>query len=118
MPPSQTDSSRARDLQLTAVDDLGLDSGADGTGGGTESLDLLDDGHGLSVSNLAENDVLTIEPRGHNGGDEELRAVAVEREKSGTRFFREAGSGSERRQCRLTCWGRRWPWRADRGGRA
>ena len=106
-----------RDLQLTAVDDLGLDSGADSTGGGTESLDLLDDVHGLSVSNLAEDDVLTVEPRGHNGGDEELRAVAVEREKSGTRFFAKRGRDLSA-ACRLTCWDRRWPWRADRGGRA
>lgn len=63
-------------LVATAVDDGGLDSGADGAGGGTERLDLLDDVHGLSVSDLAEDDVLAIEPRGDNGGDEELGAVA------------------------------------------
>lgn len=63
-------------LVATAVDDGGLDSGADGAGGGTESLDLLDNVQGLSISDLAEDDVLAIEPRGDNGGDEELGAVA------------------------------------------
>jgi hypothetical protein len=63
-------------LVATAVDDGGLDSGADGTGAGAEGLNLLDDLHGLLISDLAEDDVLTIEPRGDNGGDEELGAVA------------------------------------------
>lgn len=63
-------------LVATAVDDGGLDSGADGAGGGTESLDLLDNVQGLGISDLAEDDVLAIEPRGDNGGDEELGAVA------------------------------------------
>ena len=64
-------------LVATAVDDGGLDSGAEGAGGGTESLDLLDNVHGLGISDLAEDDVLAIEPRGDNGGDEELGAVGV-----------------------------------------
>jgi hypothetical protein len=64
-------------LQLTRVDDGGLDVGADGAGGGTESLDLLHDLHGLLIGNLTEDDVLAIEPRGDNGGDEELGAVGV-----------------------------------------
>lgn len=63
-------------LVATAVDDGGLDIGADRTGGGTESLDLLDNVQGLGISDLAEDDVLAIEPRGDNGGDEELGAVA------------------------------------------
>ena len=50
----------------------------DGTAGGTASLDGLDDTLGLLVGNLAEDDVAAIEPRGDDGGDEELRAVAVE----------------------------------------
>lgn len=70
-----------RFLVTTAVDDGGLDSGADGTGAGAESLNLLDDLHGLLISDLAEDDVLTIEPRGDNGGDEELGAVAVKKKR-------------------------------------
>lgn len=66
-------------LVATAVDDGGLDIGTDGTGGGTETLDLLDNVHGLGISDLAEDDVLAIEPRGDNGGDEELGAVARKR---------------------------------------
>lgn len=66
-------------LVATAVDDGGLDIGADGAGGGTETLDLLDNVHGLGISDLAEDDVLAIEPRGDNGGDEELGAVARKR---------------------------------------
>ena len=65
-------------LQLTAVDNGGLDVGADGAGGGAESLDLLHDLHGLGIGNLTEDDVLAIEPRGDNGGDEELGAVAAD----------------------------------------
>lgn len=61
----------------TAVDDGGLGSGADGAGGGAEGLELLNNLHGGLVSNLTEDDVLAIEPRGHDGGDEELGAVAM-----------------------------------------
>lgn len=63
-------------LVATAVDDGRLDAAAEGAGGGAERLDLLDDVHGLGVSDLAEDDVLAIEPRGDNGSDEELGAVA------------------------------------------
>lgn len=65
-------------LQLTAVDNGGLDGRADSTGARAERLDLLDDLEGGIVGNLAEDDVLAIEPRGHNGGDEELGAVAAD----------------------------------------
>lgn len=65
----------------TAVDDGGLGSGADGAGRGAEGLELLDNLHGALVSNLAEDDVLAIEPRGHNSGDEELGAVAMTEQK-------------------------------------
>lgn len=62
-------------LQLTSSGDL---DGALGlAGAGAEGLDLLDNLEGRVVGNLAEDDVLTIEPRGHNGGDEELGAVAL-----------------------------------------
>lgn len=70
---------KSDNLELTAANDGGLDSGADGTGGGAKSLNLLHDVHGGSISDLTENDVLAIEPRGDNGGDEELGAVAAEK---------------------------------------
>lgn len=73
----QHDTKISSSLQLTAVDDLGLDVRADRAGGGTEGLNLLHDGHGLGVSDLAEDDVLAVEPGGDNGGDEELGAVAT-----------------------------------------
>jgi hypothetical protein len=41
------------------------------------SLDGLDHGERLVVGNLAEDDVLAIEPAGDDGGDEELGAVAM-----------------------------------------
>jgi hypothetical protein len=41
-------------------------------------LDSLDDLHGLVVSNLAKDDVLAVEPRGDDGGDEKLGAVAID----------------------------------------
>merc|ERR1711879_967243 len=49
----------------------------DGTAGGAASLDGLDDTDGLGVSDLAEDDVAAVEPRGDDGGDEELGAVGV-----------------------------------------
>lgn len=102
-------------LDLTAVDNLGLDSRADGAGGGAEGLDLLHHSHGLGVSDLAEDDVLAVEPRGDNGGDEELGAVAIEeKEMVSVPVWRKPRSPSGK----LTCWDQRWPWRAGRGGRA
>lgn len=41
------------------------------------SLKSLDDGQGLLISDLTEDDVLAIQPLGDNGGDEELGAVGV-----------------------------------------
>jgi hypothetical protein len=49
----------------------------DGTAGGAASLDGLDDGDGLGVRDLAEDDVAAVEPRGDDGGDEELGAVSM-----------------------------------------
>jgi hypothetical protein len=43
---------------------------------GSGSLKSLDNIQGLLISDLAEDDVLTIEPAGDNGGDEELGTVA------------------------------------------
>lgn len=63
-------------LLLTTVDDGGLDGRTDSTGGGAEGLDLLDDLHRLGVGDLTEDNVLPVEPRGNDGGDEELGSVA------------------------------------------
>lgn len=63
-------------LRAAGVDNLGLDGRADGTAGAAKGLDLLDDVLGFLVGNLTEDDVLAVEPRGHNSGDEELGAVA------------------------------------------
>lgn len=64
-------------LQDTAGSDgragLVLDLAVITTGG----LEGSNNGHGLLVSNLAEDDVAAVQPRGDDGGDEELRAVAV-----------------------------------------
>lgn len=82
----------------------------EGTAGGAASLDGLDDVDGLLVSNLAEDDVAAVEPRGDDGGDEELGAVAV----MGCQCA-ELWRGKKAGIFRHTCWGRRWPWR---GGKA
>lgn len=67
-------------LSATAVHNHGLRGSPDGTITGTEGLDLLNHVVRLGVSDLAEDDVLAIEPRGDSGGDEELGAVAEEKE--------------------------------------
>jgi hypothetical protein len=64
-------------LSLTRLDDRGLLAELDGAGRRANSLEGLDNLHGLLISDLAEDDVAAIEPRGDNGGDEELGAVAV-----------------------------------------
>lgn len=61
LPTSTDDGNRSRHLTTAA----------------TEALDFLDDLKGRLVSNLAEDDVLAVQPRGDDGGDEELRSVAV-----------------------------------------
>ena len=80
----------------------------DGLGGlaglGADLLDSLDEIE--TLLDLAENDVLAIEPRGLDGADEELRAVAVEQLVLGS----AVGCLGVR-----TCRGRRWPWRGYRG---
>ena len=43
----------------------------------TSSFEGLDNAERLVIGNLAEDDVLAIEPAGYDGGDEELRAVAM-----------------------------------------
>lgn len=63
-------------VTLASLDDGRLLAVLDGTAGGTGSLDGLDVLEGLIVGNLAEDDVATVQPGGHDGGDEELGAVA------------------------------------------
>jgi hypothetical protein len=53
--------------------------------------------------------VLAIEPRGDNGGDEELGAVAGKKGKSLVIW------SIWDTELRLTCWGQRWPWTGDQG---
>jgi hypothetical protein len=51
----------------------------DGAAAGTAGLDRSDRlvGLDIAIGNAAEDDVLAIEPRSDDGGDEELRTVAV-----------------------------------------
>lgn len=64
-------------LQLARLDNGGLLVVVDLSGAGAGGLKRLDDIHGLVVSDLAEDDVLAVEPAGDDGGDEELGAVAA-----------------------------------------
>lgn len=63
-------------LQLARLDNGGLLVVVDLSGAGAGSLEGLDNVQGLLVSDLAEDDVLAIEPAGDDGGNEELGAVA------------------------------------------
>jgi hypothetical protein len=67
---------------LTNLQDARLDNGGflvilDLATAAASSLKSPDNIHGLLVSNLAEDDVLAIEPAGYHSGNEELRAVAI-----------------------------------------
>jgi hypothetical protein len=64
-------------LQDTRLDDGRLLVVLDLTAAAASSLKSLDDSQRLLVRNLAEDDVLAIEPAGDNSGDEELGAVAI-----------------------------------------
>jgi len=64
-------------LGSTAVDDGWFDLVLDLAGTRASCLEFLDDLQALLISDLAEDDVLAIQPRGNDGGDEELRAVGV-----------------------------------------
>ena len=65
-----------RHLQLAGLDNGWLLGEVDLAGAGASGLESLDNVHGLLISNLAEDDVLAIQPGGDDGGDEELGAVA------------------------------------------
>ena len=62
-------------VSLTRLGDLDLCLWC--TRAGAEGLDGLDDLHRLVVGDLAEDDVLAVQPARHDGGDEKLRAVGV-----------------------------------------
>lgn len=64
-------------LEGTRLDNGGALAVLDAAAARASSLKGLDDVEALLVSDLAENDVATVQPRGDNGGDEELRAVAI-----------------------------------------
>lgn len=64
-------------LQNTGVHDGRLLVVLNLAGARSSSFESLDDVEGLLISDLAEDDMLAIEPAGDNGGDEELRAVAI-----------------------------------------
>ena len=61
---------------------------------GTVSLDLLD--QLVVVDDSAENDVLAVQPRGLDGGDEELRSVGVG---SGVGHRQETGGLQRDKRC-------------------
>lgn len=63
-------------LQLAGLDNGWLLGEVNLAGAGASGLKSLDNVHGLLISNLAEDDVLAIQPGGDDGGDEELGAVA------------------------------------------
>ena len=65
-------------LQLARLDNGGALAVLDSAAARASGLDGLDNVHGLLVSDLAEDDVATVEPRGDDGGDEELGAIAAE----------------------------------------
>jgi len=110
-------------LQLARLDDGWLLGVVDLAGAGAGGLNGADDVHGLVVSDLAEDDVLAVQPAGDDGGDEELGAVAWgilagnylrEGKDEGVR---EKGKGNlGLRVIELTCLGRRWPWTEVLGG--
>lgn len=77
-----------------------------GTAAGANELNSPDGLVGLDVTvrNLAEDDVLAIEPRGYDGGDEKLGAVAIS-------YCQNLHSLAEDGSSGLTCWDQRWPWR-------
>ena len=68
---------RSDNLQLSGFDNGGLLVVLHLATVVTSSFEGLDNAERLVIGNLAEDDVLAIEPAGYDGGDEELRAVAM-----------------------------------------
>lgn len=65
-------------LESTGLDDGRTFAVLNGTAAGASSLKSLDNFERRFVSDLAEDDVATVQPRGDDGSDKELRAVAIE----------------------------------------
>lgn len=64
-------------MAITAALNGGLLVVADLAGIAAGGLESLDNVHRLLVSNIAEDDVLLVEPASDNCGDEELGTVAI-----------------------------------------
>jgi len=79
-----------RPLVGTAVNNGRLEGKLDLTRSRTSALELLDDFHALLVGDLAKDNVLAIQPRSNDGGDEELGTVGVG---TGIGHGQETGSG-------------------------
>lgn len=78
-------------------------------------LNAADHLHRLRVLDLAEHDVLAVQPASDDSGDEELRAVAVKYMSTSHQDMRLRHQwGKHKEKCLLTCWAQHWPWRADR----
>lgn len=101
--------SEAINLELAGSNNGGLLSGGDGTRRAAGLLNGHDGLEGLLISDLTEDDVLAIEPRGLLGGDEELRAVAVVRATVSIQntLTPIPPSNSVKDRLRRTCWGQR-----------
>jgi hypothetical protein len=87
-------------LKLTALVDNDLLGGF--AAAAAKLLNIPNNVHASVIGDLTEDDVLAIEPAGHNGGDEELRAVAVDEKELEYESSRGTLVGIEIR----TCWGR------------
>ena len=69
-----------RRLVSAAIDDNRLEGVFDLSSARASAFESLDDLQAVGVCNLAEDDVLAIEPGSNDGGDEELGAVATGRQ--------------------------------------
>ena len=93
-------------LKLTRLDNGWLLVVVDLSASTASSLESTDNTHGLLISDLAEDNVLAIEPSGDNGGNKELGAVAREHvswylrsgvEVQGLRVWSSVGHGQKSR---------------------
>lgn len=89
---------------MTAGGNSGLELVFAGAAGTTGVLECLDDVHSALVGNFTEDDVLAIQPGGHDCSNEELGAVA-------RNHIKTCGS---KQGIEHTCLDRHWPWTTDR----
>ena len=83
--PCILDDQLVTSLQGTAVDNGRLLAVRNVARLGAAGLDGLDNLHASIVSDLAKDDVATVEPVSHDRGNEELRAVPVDETLAGAR---------------------------------